>query len=505
MSEHRIKLIITFAVLALFSVPLATAQTALPPERTPEPPAPSSSPSTERPHAGRPADSTGPNSERATEEPTAPAATAAALPVDATTESAIPVETRASVTLNPAAASADSSNARVEVVRADPAAEQHSIEKLKGQRLRDGSGAELGKIHDFIVDADTGDIIHVVISSGGVLGVGDKLRLIPCAGLEPSAVEGFRLQSDKAHFDAMPTISEKDLKAGRFATKEMSGQSRSTDTASGGVRNPHNFVRASQLNDKAVRADDHAVGEIENVIIDFSERKAFALIDVDRAFAREGGRYIVPFAKLQIRSAEDSKIASSLLRSDFAGAATSSVRVDAPSNAVAAVSASTSTATPPTDTGTVAGGEVSRPETETPSVADPQATRLATSTASSPSTVSTEKTISAETSRATEGEPSAVAATSSPVPPSVSSNDEQLTPTGRTSADQNSGSSVAALAIRQALDGDPEMAKQKVEVRTKILLRGTVASEEAKKRVEELARQAAKNAEVENHITVEPN
>jgi len=59
------------------------------------------------------------------------------------------------------------------------------------------------------------------------------------------------------------------------------------------------------------------------------------------------------------------------------------------------------------------------------------------------------------------------------------------------------------MAIRQALDNDPTLAREDVRVKTKIVLEGTVQSEEAKQRVEDLARQNAKGAELDNQITVQ--
>jgi len=59
------------------------------------------------------------------------------------------------------------------------------------------------------------------------------------------------------------------------------------------------------------------------------------------------------------------------------------------------------------------------------------------------------------------------------------------------------------MAIRQALDSDATLAQENVQVTTKIVLQGTVQSEDAKKRVEELAKQTAGSAQIENQITVQ--
>ena len=59
------------------------------------------------------------------------------------------------------------------------------------------------------------------------------------------------------------------------------------------------------------------------------------------------------------------------------------------------------------------------------------------------------------------------------------------------------------MAIRQALDNDPTLARENVTVKTKVVLEGTVQSEEAKKRVEDLVKQNASSAEIDNQITVQ--
>ena len=61
------------------------------------------------------------------------------------------------------------------------------------------------------------------------------------------------------------------------------------------------------------------------------------------------------------------------------------------------------------------------------------------------------------------------------------------------------------MAIRQALDADPSLAREDVTVKTKIVLECTVQSEEAKKRVEEIVKENAANAEIDNQITVQEN
>jgi|SRR6516165_3718536 sporulation protein YlmC with PRC-barrel domain len=50
---------------------------------------------------------------------------------------------------------------------------------LRGARVRNFAGEDLGKIDEFVVDFDTGRITYVIVSMGGFLGIGDKLFAAP--------------------------------------------------------------------------------------------------------------------------------------------------------------------------------------------------------------------------------------------------------------------------------------------------------------------------------------
>ena len=92
-----------------------------------------------------------------------------------------------------------------------------------------------------------------------------------------------------------------------------------------------------------------------------------------------------------------------------------------------------------------------------------------------------------------------------------SSPDENLTPTGQTSADQNPKNAdptllSSARAIRKSLDADDSLARLDVVVTPgpgKILLRGKVANEQLKSSIEQKAKAAAAGAAIDNQITVE--
>lgn len=50
---------------------------------------------------------------------------------------------------------------------------------LKGSRVGNFAGEDLGKVDDLVVDVATGRLGYVIVSIGGFLGIGDKLFAVP--------------------------------------------------------------------------------------------------------------------------------------------------------------------------------------------------------------------------------------------------------------------------------------------------------------------------------------
>lgn len=102
------------------------------------------------------------------------------------------------------------------------------LDELKGKKVVGSDGQDLGKLNDFVIDAQTGKIGHAVISTGGAFGIGDKLRLIKHDKLKADGSgDQLTAQVDKAEFEAMQVVDEKDLKAGRISGSSMSSSASS--------------------------------------------------------------------------------------------------------------------------------------------------------------------------------------------------------------------------------------------------------------------------------------
>lgn len=96
-----------------------------------------------------------------------------------------------------------------------PGPEIMAADTLEGDDVVNSKGEDLGEIKDIMVDVRSGRVAYAVLSSGGFLGMGDKLFAIPWSALTLDAdhkcfildVEKEKLQQapgfDKDHWPSM--------------------------------------------------------------------------------------------------------------------------------------------------------------------------------------------------------------------------------------------------------------------------------------------------------------
>ena len=90
-------------------------------------------------------------------------------------------------------------------------AQTHRAKTVIGMDVKNSQGEALGKIHDLVLNFDDGDIAYVVISSGGLLGVGDTLHAVPWKALSlNSQADGFILNIDQTAWKNAPSFKEND-------------------------------------------------------------------------------------------------------------------------------------------------------------------------------------------------------------------------------------------------------------------------------------------------------
>ena len=57
------------------------------------------------------------------------------------------------------------------------------LHDLVGLAVKNGEDVSLGKIDDLVIDRSTGKVTHVALGSGGVMGFGEKLYVVPWSAI----------------------------------------------------------------------------------------------------------------------------------------------------------------------------------------------------------------------------------------------------------------------------------------------------------------------------------
>ena len=74
--------------------------------------------------------------------------------------------------------------------------------KLIGMEVRNDQGEDLGTIKDLVINLESGTVSYAVLSSGGVLGVGEKLLAVPLTAFRRgSDQKNLMLQASKDNID----------------------------------------------------------------------------------------------------------------------------------------------------------------------------------------------------------------------------------------------------------------------------------------------------------------
>ena len=323
--------------------------------------------------------------------------------------------------------------------------EHHGVRHYDGQKLLNTEGAELGTIKDLIVDPQASRVRYLVVSSGGLGGMGNKLRLVPVETVRRSN-RGLEVNILKAAWLEVPPVSDANYVVDRFEISPAQHQimvqqfrspgsgarpvdvSPSTPAAQGG-QVVSGLLRASALRGKDARIGTQPVGEIKDVIVDLERGTAAALLESAGEFTGTAAKYIVPLSRFTLETAKQNPIGTTLTRADFDRAQ-------------------------PAHFGSI--GATAAQETR--------------------------------------------AAGEQPLAPTGRT-------TAADAAGQSSDAlAVSARTIRNAILDDPTLGAERVQVTTVsggIVLSGSVRNETSRNKIEDVARRAVTTANIDNRITVE--
>lgn len=216
------------------------------------------------------------------------------------------------------------------VVAAKDHSRGQSSRELIGQDVKNALGEGLGQVKDLVIDARAGRIVYALVASGGLLGVGEKIRPVPFAAFRDTyrADGDLVLEIERSRWDSVPAIRESEIDSllnesraqavfshfGIDWKDEMKrGRGESSD------RTPK-LLRVSRLNNKDVINAGQQVGKIEEVVLNFETRRASVLIDPNDDYTGTDQKFIIDFAQLSPSLDEPQKLTTTLTRAEFARA-----------------------------------------------------------------------------------------------------------------------------------------------------------------------------------------
>lgn len=103
-------------------------------------------------------------------------------------------------------------------------ADTHRVSDLMDAKVKGSNGEDLGSVKDIIISSD-GKTRYIVLSRGGVLGVGGDLIPVPFSVAKPiKGTEGdFTLNLDQQRIDQAPTVAENELDDASAWEQEVRG------------------------------------------------------------------------------------------------------------------------------------------------------------------------------------------------------------------------------------------------------------------------------------------
>lgn len=86
-----------------------------------------------------------------------------------------------------------------------------SASSLKGTKVVNAAGEDLGSLHEIMLDTDTGETAYAVLTFGGFLGMGDKLFAVPWQALSvDTANERIKMDVPRETLENAPGFDKND-------------------------------------------------------------------------------------------------------------------------------------------------------------------------------------------------------------------------------------------------------------------------------------------------------
>jgi sporulation protein YlmC with PRC-barrel domain len=193
---------------------------------------------------------------------------------------------------------------------------QQSVSAV-GMEIKDLHGQALGKVKDFALDLENGRLVEVIVSSGGLLGMGQRNVAVPPGAFVFDPAGGvYRLNVDKEKFEAAPSfamskwtehcqsrrVAEVYRYFGQepyFAADGQGSQSGNTGTE------PLGYVqRASKLQSLRVKnLQNEPLGSVYTFMFDLPKGRVFHVLVLGDGFLRT--KSVIPARMFRFNAAHD--------------------------------------------------------------------------------------------------------------------------------------------------------------------------------------------------------
>ncbi|MDX2186401.1 MAG: superoxide dismutase family protein [Opitutaceae bacterium] len=184
-----------------------------------------------------------------------------------------------------------------DAVKAAVHAQGQSARELIGQDVVDRAGNKLGEINDIVVNTKSGKAVFATIGTGGVLGIGERVRAVPFSKLSQRADKELQLDVDGSRWTSAPQLKREEIsvlndqRGGEIFNyyevkwnKDMAG--------------PNTLAYATHLSGKDLMNSGQEVGDVEDVIVNLNNQRASLLIDPNDNFTRTNEKFVVSLNKV---------------------------------------------------------------------------------------------------------------------------------------------------------------------------------------------------------------
>lgn len=191
--------------------------------------------------------------------------------------------------------------------------------KVIGQNVRDLQGKRIGKVQDLVVDVSGDRVQYVVLSFGGVMGVGDKLFAFPSSSFRNPHTSG-DLVADVTKESLKKAPGFDRVKWPDFGDKTYREQIDryfgTTEGASPQILPGHVLARASKLIGKDIEDQQGKdAGEIEDIVVDLGAGKVrYAVIDFDKSWSPDDKLLALPLKALTFPAETDKDLVINISR-----------------------------------------------------------------------------------------------------------------------------------------------------------------------------------------------